>query len=79
LWTEEGWLYLAVILDLFSRQVIGWSMSERMTADLACEVLRMAIFRRKRPKMSSFIRIAVANIVPMLTDNYCNNINCWVA
>jgi len=50
LWTEEGWLYLAVILDLFSRQVIGWSMSERMTADLACEALRMAIFRRKRPK-----------------------------
>ena len=50
LWTEEGWLYLAVILDLFSRQVIGWSMSERMTADLACEALRMAIFRRKRSK-----------------------------
>ena len=50
LWTEEGWLYLAVIIDLFSRQVIGWSMSERMTADLACDALRMAIFRRKRPK-----------------------------
>jgi transposase InsO family protein len=49
LWTEEGWLYLAVIIDLFSRQVIGWSMSERMTADLACDALRMAIFRRKRP------------------------------
>jgi transposase InsO family protein len=31
LWTEAGWLYLAVILDLYSRQVIGWSMSERMT------------------------------------------------
>ena len=50
LWTDEGWLYLAVIIDLFSRQVIGWSMSERMTADLACDALRMAIFRRKRPK-----------------------------
>jgi transposase InsO family protein len=48
--TEEGWLYLAVIIDLFSRQVVGWSMSERMTADLACDALRMAIFRRKRPK-----------------------------
>ena len=35
LWTEQGWLYLAVILDLYSRQVIGWSMSERMTADLS--------------------------------------------
>ena len=47
--TEEGWLYLAVIIDLFSRQVVGGSMSERMTADLACDELRMAIFRRKRP------------------------------
>ena len=50
LWTDEGWLYLAVILDLFSRQVIGWSMAERMTADLVCDALQMAIFRRKRPK-----------------------------
>ena len=41
---------LAVIIDLFSRQVVGWSMSERMTADLACDALRMAVFRRKRPK-----------------------------
>jgi len=41
LWADEGWLYLAVITDLFSRQVVGWSMSERMTADLACDALRM--------------------------------------
>src|SRR5574343_2036571 len=47
LWTEEGWLYLAVVIDLFSRQVVGWSMSERMAADLACDALRLAIFRRK--------------------------------
>lgn len=50
LWTDEGWLYLAVMIDLFSRQVIGWSMAERMTADLVCDALQMAIFRRKRPK-----------------------------
>lgn len=50
LWTDEGWLYLAVIIDLFSRQVVGWSMAERMTADLVCDALNMAIFRRKRPK-----------------------------
>ena len=49
-WTEAGWLYLAVILDLYSRQVIGWSMSERMTADLACDALQMAVFKCKRPK-----------------------------
>lgn len=49
LWTDEGWLYLAVMIDLFSRQIVGWSMSERMTADLVCDALKMAIFRRKRP------------------------------
>ncbi len=48
--TDEGWLYLAVVIDLFSRQVIGWAMSERMTADLVCDALQMAIFKRKRPK-----------------------------
>ena len=48
--TDEGWLYLAVVLDLFSRKVIGWSMSERMTATLVCDALRMALFRRKRPR-----------------------------
>ena len=50
LWTDAGWLYLAVILDLYSRQVIGWSMFERMTTDLVCDALQMAIFKRKRPK-----------------------------
>ena len=50
LWTEQGWLYLAVILDLYSRQVVGWSMSERMTSELACNALQMAVFKRKRPK-----------------------------
>lgn len=48
--TGEGWLYLAVVLDLYSRKVVGWSMSERMTATLVCDALRMAIFARKRPR-----------------------------
>ncbi|WP_368678915.1 IS3 family transposase [Dickeya zeae] len=48
--TDEGWLYLAVVLDLWSRAVIGWSMSSRMTAKLACDALQMALWRRKRPK-----------------------------
>jgi putative transposase len=47
IWTREGWLYLAVILDLFSRKVVGWSMSNRMTADLAIEALKMAWWSRK--------------------------------
>jgi putative transposase len=48
--TDEGWLYLAVVMDLCSRSVIGWSMSERMTTQLTCDALRMAVFRRHRPR-----------------------------
>ena len=50
LMTSEGWLYLAVIIDLYSRAVIGWSMSNRMTATLACDALQMALWRRGKPK-----------------------------
>lgn len=49
-WTEEGWLYLAVVMDLYSRMVVGWAMSERMTAKLVMDALQMAIWRRKRPR-----------------------------
>lgn len=45
--TQEGWLYLAVVIDLFSRKVVGWSMSSRMKADLVCDALKMAIWQRK--------------------------------
>jgi len=50
LWSEEGWLYLAVVLDLYSRKVVGWAMSERMTASLVCDALTMALWRRQRPR-----------------------------
>ena len=49
LWTDEGWLYLAVVLDLYSRRVVGWAMAERMTATLVSDALRMALWRRKKP------------------------------
>ena len=45
--TQEGWLYLSVVIDLFSRKIVGWSMSSRMTSDLVCNALRMAIWQRK--------------------------------
>lgn len=45
--THEGWLYLAVVLDLFSRRVIGWSMQSRITRDLVLDALLMAVWRRK--------------------------------
>ena len=47
LWTEEGWLYLAIVLDLFNREVLGWSLKPRMTADIVTDALTMAWFRRK--------------------------------
>jgi putative transposase len=48
-WTGEGWLYIAVVLDLYSRLVVGWSMQAKMTAQLVIDALLMAIWRR-RPK-----------------------------
>ena len=47
LWTQEGWLYLAVFIDLYSRRVVGWSMGTRMNAKLVTDALRMAIWRRQ--------------------------------
>ena len=46
-WTDEGWLYLSVVIDLFSRRVVGWSMSEDLRAQGVAEALRMAVARRK--------------------------------
>lgn len=47
IWTHEGWLYLAVVLDLFSRQVVGWSLSNWMSRTLIINALRMAVWRRQ--------------------------------
>lgn len=49
-WTEEGWLYLAVVIDLFSRKIIGWAMDKQMTRHLVIDALRMAYWKRK-PKV----------------------------
>ena len=49
LWTAEGWLYVAAVIDLFSRRVVGWSMSPGMTAQLVTDALVMAIWRRGKP------------------------------
>lgn len=48
--TREGWLYLAVVIDLFSRAVVGWSMDSRMTASLVNSAMLMAIWKRKPAK-----------------------------
>ncbi len=49
IWTREGWLYLAVIIDLYSRRVVGWAVSNRMKRDLAIRALEMAINLRRPP------------------------------
>ena len=50
IWTSEGWLYLAVILDHYSRRVIGWAVSNRMKRDLAIRALDLAVALRQPPK-----------------------------
>lgn len=50
IWTREGWLYLPIILDLQSRRVIGWTVSDRMKRDLAIWALKMAIALQSPPR-----------------------------
>ena len=49
-WTGEGWLYVSVVLDLYSRRIVGWSMKSEMTAQLVIDALVMAVWRRGKPK-----------------------------
>ena len=49
-WTYEGWLYLAIVMDLYSRQIIGWATSERMKKQFVLDALAMAYWQRKPPK-----------------------------
>ena len=50
IWTDDGWLYLAVVLDLYSRRVVGYAMSNRIDRALVISALRMALFRRQYPR-----------------------------
>ncbi|WP_123376409.1 IS3 family transposase, partial [Pseudomonas fluorescens] len=47
--TRSGWLYLAVVLDLFSRKIVGWSMAPNMPAELVCTAMQLAIAQRQPP------------------------------
>lgn len=85
--TDEGWLYLAVIIDLYSRAVIGWSMSRRMKKDLVCDALMMALFKRKLPKKvivhsdrgSQYCSQKYRNIIKQnqLIGSMSRRGNCW--
>jgi len=50
IWTDEGWLYLSVVMDLYSRKLIGWSLQERMTSKLVIDALQTALWSRGMPK-----------------------------
>ena len=87
IWTLEGWLYLAVILDLFSRRVIGWSMRHTLEADLALDALKMALDQRQ-PKAGVIhhtdrgVQYACKDYRKSLTDrgmvcSMSRKGNCW--
>lgn len=88
LWTGEGWLYIAVVLDLYSRKIVGWSMQSQMTAQLVTDALLMAIWRR-RPKNADLLhhsdqgsQYTSEAFQGLLTDNgiQCSmsrSGNCW--
>jgi putative transposase len=71
IWTAEGWLYVAAVVDLFSRRVVGWSMKAEMAAGLVTDALVMAIWRRGRPDALLHHSDQVAN-TPASTSR-----NCW--
>lgn len=53
--TDEGWLFLAVVIDLFSRQVVGWALRQDMTRDIVIDALRMAWFKRRPGKQAGLL------------------------
>jgi putative transposase len=85
--TGSGWLYLAVVLDLFSRKVIGWAMASRMPSELACAALRMAIGQRQPPpglivhtdQGSQYASAAHRNLLErhQLQASMSRRGNCW--
>jgi transposase InsO family protein len=50
IWTREGWLYLAAVVDVYNRKVVGWSLSERLTRDFVVAAIRQAVWRERPPK-----------------------------
>jgi transposase InsO family protein len=73
IWTSEGWLYLAIVIDLYSRKVVGWSMGSRMKAQRVCDALTMAMWQR-RPKAGLLdIQIKVFNMPVINIEEYLGN------
>jgi putative transposase len=73
--TYEGWLYLAVVLDLFARQGIGWSMSSRIDRELAMNALLMAVWRRQR-SLSPLATIRNACVAKLRLPRFVARTHC---
>jgi putative transposase len=69
IWTAEGWLYVSAVIDLFSRRVVGWSMSASMTAQLVADALLMAVWRRgtAAPSFETAASLRLARGVVVIT------------
>lgn len=87
IWTKEGWLYLATVIDLYSRAVVGWSLQARMTSKLVEDAILMAIWKRK-PKHglvfhsdrgSQYASSSFQNILKMyhIISSMSRKGNCW--
>jgi len=68
--THEGWLYLGVVMDLFSRRIIGWSMGSRIAKELVLDALLMAVWRKLLLKQSSSTLTKTANIPVMIGASF---------
>lgn len=87
IWTLEGWLYLAVVIDLFSRQVVGWAVADHMRTSLCVSALQMAFWRRKpKPGMlhhsdrgSQYASHDYRNhlAIMKMEQSMCRKGNCW--
>lgn len=81
--TQEGWLYLATFIDLYSRKIVGWSMSERMTADLVINAYEMGVQRREAPGMvhsdrgSQYASAAFRKKLKKVKQSMSRKGNCW--
>lgn len=73
IWTVEGWLYLAAVKDLYTKQVVGYSLNERMTTQLVCNALNMAIHNQNQPKNWLCIQTEEVNIAAMNIEIYLSN------
>src|SRR3954454_21155322 len=75
-WTRQGWLYLAVVIDLFARRVVGWAIGDRLHRELALAALRKAVAMRRPSKGLIHHSDRGANIARSTTKPNCSDMTC---